>query len=101
MSVNRPVLQHDRHHLQEVRLTGTEETRKPGSIRAVLVVVLEESGQPVGRFVRENVFPQLRFQLRLVIRLDHALDRTANVLGKHLLYDHLPSSRFRFAPQGC
>ena len=71
-----------------MRLTRTEEARQPGAVRAVLVVVLEKSGQAICRFIRQNIFLKLSFQLRFVIRLDDAFNRTADILFENRIKCH-------------
>ena len=74
-----------REHLQQVRLTGTEETRNPHAIRiGVVRVRLKQLLQSLGRLIGQDVFVHLDAQMAGIVGLDHALDGPLDILGENL-----------------
>ena len=76
-------------HLEHVRLTGAEEAGDPHAVGVgVGGVLLEQDLQALGGLVGQDVLVDLGAQVRDVIGLDDAFDRTLDVLGEDLAELH-------------
>ena len=76
-------------HLEHVRLTGAEEAGDPDAVGVGVVgVLLEQDLETLRGLVGQDVLVDLGAQVRGVIGLDDALDRTLDVLGEDLVELH-------------
>ena len=89
-------------HLQQVRLTRTEETRDPHSVRRSinLVPCIDNPRQTTADLAGHDVFVDLGGDLRDVVSLDDTVDRPENILRVQTLHVHAShlclSARRRF-----
>ena len=89
-------------HLQQVRLTRTEETRDPHAVRRSIDLVprINNPRQTTADLAGHDVFVDLGGDLRDVISLDDTVDRPENILRVETLHVHAShlclSARRRF-----
>ena len=78
-------IQHQREHLQQVRLTRTEEPRDPDAISGGVVQVgIDEGTQALAHLPSDHVLIEFDLQMPLVIGLDHPINRAINRLEEEL-----------------
>ena len=77
-------------HLQQVRLTRTEETRDPHAVRRSINLVprINNPRQTTADLAGHDVFVDLGGDLRDVVSLDDTVDRTENILRVETLHVH-------------
>ena len=78
-------IQHQREHLQQVRLTRPEEPRDPDAIGGGVVQVgIDEGTQALAHLPSDHVLIEFDLQMSLVIGLDHPIDWAINRLEEEL-----------------
>ena len=79
-------IEHQREHLQQVRLARAEEPRDPHPIGGGVVQVgIDKGTQALAHLPSDHVLIELDLQMPLVIGLDHPIDRAINRLEEELL----------------
>ena len=79
-------IQHQRKHLQQVRLTRAKEPRDPHAIGGGVVQVrVGEGTQPLAHLTGDDVLIQFDLQMALIVGLNHPVDRAVNRLGEEPL----------------
>lgn len=85
--IDRAVFQEVSQHLQKVRFTRPKEAGDPNPVgRRVVVVGIEEDRQTFRDFACDDIFVQFDLQARLIVGLDHAINRTINRLEEYLTH---------------
>ena len=90
-------------HLEQVRLTRTEEAGDPHAVGVGVVgVLLQHRLQALGGLVGQDILVDLGAQMRGVVGLDHTLNRALDILGENLVQPHwLAPPVYVIAHPGC